>query len=431
MNFKILFYFLTLVLFHFPMLGRTETYEVKEISFFEVNSAITPATLDYLEKGFSKTPDRSLIIIKLNTPGGLVTTTKDIITAIGRQNRPVIVWITPEGASAASAGAIIASAAHLILMSPGTSLGAATPVGLGEDLKESDGRRKALNDLRSLVRSLSNERNRPAAPFEEMIERAASFTDGEAIDLEIALSVTSDSLKTLLQGRSLKVLGKELTLSVPPSVSQKTYDQTFAQRILEILANPSLAYLLFLLGIALLYFEFQAPGGYVAGSVGVCLLLIAAIAFQVLPFDWGALGLMFIGFVLLVIEIYVTSYGLLFLTGMVFFILGSLFLFQDHSGFISIHYFSIYSSLAGVFLGMGIVVWYLWRERKLPSRKVDFFLPQNSPGVVLSKKGDSYQIKVRGEIWTAYSEEIIAVDDPVIITAVDPDKLILKIRKSI
>src|SRR5690606_23860242 len=113
----------------------------KEISYLNVNSAITPATLDYLQHQFSNFTKHSLAVIRLNTPGGLVNTTKDIITLIGKQEFPVAVWITPEGASASSAGAIIAASAHFILMSPGTNMGAATPVGLGEDIKEGDGRK--------------------------------------------------------------------------------------------------------------------------------------------------------------------------------------------------------------------------------------------------------------------------------------------------
>src|SRR5690606_3649188 len=118
-------------------------YSVSELSVITINSAITPATYDYLNQNFKKLPKSAVIILKINTPGGLITTTKDIITLFGREKRPVVAWITPEGASASSAGAIIASAAHFIFMSPGTNMGAATPVGLSEDIKEGDGRKKA------------------------------------------------------------------------------------------------------------------------------------------------------------------------------------------------------------------------------------------------------------------------------------------------
>ena len=139
-------------------------YDVKEIRVLSVKSAITPATLDYLSNHLGKSSENRLTIIKMNTPGGLVTTTKDIIALFAKGNHPVVVWVTPEGASAASAGAIIASGAHFIFMAPGTNIGAATPVGLGEDLKESDGRKKAMNDLTATVRSLSEVRGRPARP---------------------------------------------------------------------------------------------------------------------------------------------------------------------------------------------------------------------------------------------------------------------------
>ncbi len=430
MTLRILVQILFLVLALFPLAVRSDDFVVEELSFFQITSAITPATYDYLERGFKSVRPQSIIIIKLNTPGGLVTTTKDIITLIGSQKKPVIIWITPEGATAASAGAIVSSSAHAIFMSPGTRMGAATPVGLGGDLKESDGKNKAMNDLKSLVRALSFERSRPAAPFEEMIEKASSFTDREAQDLQISETVSESNLIPMLDNRVMRIQGRNITLRISPEVIQKDYEATPAQKILNIFADPTMAYFIFLLGIALLYFEFQAPGGYVAGSVGTCLLVIAAMSFQVLPFDWGALGLLAIGFTLLVIEIYVTSYGLLFLTGMIFFILGSLFLFQDNSGFISIHYSAIYSSLGGVVLAMAFIVWYLWREKKRQSIKPDFFLPLNSPGIVLARKKDFYQVRVQGEIWNAFSEETFQIHDSVIVTSVDKDKLLIQIKKS-
>ena len=414
----------------FPLVGMTGTLEIKSLSFFTINSAITPATLEYLSSQTRNIPDDSLIVIKMNTPGGLVSTTKDIITLIGKQDHPVAVWITPEGASAASAGSIIASAAHFIFMSPGTSMGAATPVGLGEDLKESDGRKKAMNDLKSLVRSLSQERGRPAAPFEDMIDNATSFTDKEALHLKIAETLNSASkIPELLNNRTFKIKGQETTLSFAHNVSDKHIDPSLGQKLFEVLAHPTTAYFLFLLAVALIYFEFQAPGGYVAGTVGTCLLVIAGMGFQVLPLDWGAFSLLIIGVILLIIEIYVTTYGLLFLSGLAFFVIGSLFLFEDPSGFISVRYSVMYSSLAGVFSSMGLVAWYLWKEKKKKVIHPSPLIAINSPGVVMGKSKTHFQIKVRGEIWNATSADHLETGDPISVISVDPVKLLLEVKK--
>lgn len=438
MRIEILLHLLIVVSGLFWQESKAEDFIVKEVSVFEVNSAITPATLDYLQHQFPKTSDQAIILIKINTPGGLVTTTKEIITLIGSQNKPTVVWITPEGASASSAGAIIASAAHFIVMSPGTNMGAATPVGLGEDIKESDGRSKALNDLTSLVRSLSESRGRPGAPFEEMIKTAKSFTDKEALEQKMISGIVSSQkdILPLLEGKVFVLKGKTLTIRVDSGAVQNEYRASMGQNLLSVLANPQTAYFLFLLGVALIYFEFQAPGGFVAGGVGITSLIFAAISFQVLPLDWGAFGLLLVGAVLLILEIYVTSYGLLAVGGLISFLAGSLFLFHDETGYISVDYPVIISTLLGVVASTGFIIWYILKEAKKQPKSKDFFLPRESTGtiVTIGTNIDSpfhYQVKVQGEIWKGISEEKLAVGERVIIIDIAPEQLLVKIKKTL
>lgn len=416
----------------FPLTSKSSTFEARELSLLEINSAITPATLDYLQFQFKRIPKDALILIKMNTPGGLINTTKDIITLIGKQERPVAVWVTPEGASAASAGAIIASAAHFILMTPGSNMGAATPVGLGEDIKEKDGKAKALNDLKAMVRSLSDSRQRPAAPFEEMIETAKSYTDQEALKAGIISGIVSSEgdLVELLNGKPFTLKGQKWTLQIERSVPAKFYEPTAGQQILYVLSNPSTAYFLFLIGVALLYFELQAPGGFIAGGIGICFLLLAAISFQVLPLDWGALALLLVGVVLLILEVYVTSYGLLALGGIAAFIAGSLFLFHGEGGFISIDYPVLISTVLGISFATGIIIWYIMRDLSRQGKHVDFFLPLGSEGSVVDVNAHGYQIKVLGEIWRAVSDQELKLGDEIIVASVDSEKLITKVKKA-
>lgn len=415
----------------FPTETLARDYLIKEISLLRVQSAITPVTLDYLRHQFSKAPKESLLLIELNTPGGLVTITQEIITLIGAEERPVAIWVTPEGATAASAGSIIASSAHLIFMSPGTHMGAATPVGLSGDLKPSDGRNKLISDLTASVRSLCHLRGRPSAPFEEMIRDAKSFTDQEALKLRIIDGVISNAsdLKSLLAGKVIRIKGQETKLSVDPNVLTRVYEPTLGQSVLSVLSNPSTAYILFLVGIALIYFEFQAPGGYVAGAAGAVLVVISGISFQVLPLHWGAFGLMGLGVALFIIEIFVVSYGLLSVAGAVAFILGSLFLFKGETGLISVPYSAIVSTVAGVFSASGILVWYLYREQKR-QKKSNFFSPIGARGVVLSKLDErSYQVRVRGELWNAQSADLLGAQDEVEVVEADLPNLIIRVRK--
>ncbi len=431
MNRSILIQLLPLVLGVLPNLALTQDFLIHEMSYFQIQSAITPATYDYLSTQFKKVPEHSLIIIKMNTPGGLVSTTKEIISMMAQDKNPVAIWITPESASAASAGAIIASGAHFILMAPGTIMGAATPVGVNGDLKESDGRRKAMNDLKSLVRSLSLERNRPGHPFELMVEKAESYTAQEALNEKIidGIAVNQKEIVGLLKDREFKFHGKMTKIHFSDALTSKSYEPSSAQKILDNLSNPNTAYILFLIGMALVFFEFQAPGGYIAGAVGFCLMLISGMAFQVLPLDWGAFGMMIIGLFLFIVELYVTSYGALFIGGVIFFGLGSLFLFQHHSGFISVQYSIIYSALAGVLTAIGCMFIYLWREKKKPQIGKNFFLPENAAGIVMSKKENIYQVKVRGEIWNATSVDELMINEEILVEKVDPKKLLVQIKR--
>jgi membrane-bound serine protease (ClpP class) len=414
-NAPVLLYLLLIVFSHLPGAWAQAEPTFESVTFLHIDSAITPATYEYLKHSFQKAPLKSLLVIKMNTPGGLISTTKDIMGLIGKEKRSVAVWVTPEGASAASAGAIISSAAHYIFMSPGTTIGAATPVGLNGDIADQDGKRKILNDLTALVRSFNELRSRNNKPFEEMILKASSFTEKEALKEKVINGVVSSEAELLKYFHSENLATQDMAL-------------TWEQKFLDLLSNPTTAYLLFLVGLALIYFEFQAPGGYVAGSIGSALLLLAAMAFQVLPMDWGYFGLLILGLILFVAELYVTSYGLLFILGLISFSLGSIFLFHGDLGFISVRHTALVSSFLGILFSVTVLTWYLWRENK-KLKKRNMFSPLGSTGVVMKKHSpDQYQVKVHGEIWNAVSEENLEVDDPISVIQYDSKKLMMKIK---
>ncbi|MFP5458958.1 MAG: NfeD family protein [Bacteriovoracia bacterium] len=381
---------------------RIDTFVV-----LEVDASINPAIYNYIKTELERSPEHpgQFFVIKLNTPGGLVSTTKDIITTIGKSPRPVVVWVTPEGASATSAGAIIASGAHGLVMSPGTNIGAATPVMLGEDIKAADGRAKAVNDLSALVKSLSELRGRNADAFAKMIATAASFTSEEAKKQNIIDGIVNslDDIRALYDNRVMSLGGQKRTLKFAQVVQLETRNLDAGLSLLNIFAHPTTAYILFILGAALLYFEFQAPGGYISGGVGVLCLLLAGIGFQVLPLNMGAILLMVAGFVLLVLEIFITSYGLLALSGIGCLAAGSLFLFRHEDAWLTIQYSAIFSTLAAIVVFIGLIGWYLARHR---AQKIDFFSHADQEAEVIRLLADEaagtlYQVKVHGEIWKA------------------------------
>lgn len=412
-----------------PVWGQNSSFNVNQISYLDIDSAITPATLEYLQTQLKNIPPKSLIVIRMNTPGGLVTTTKDIIAALDSHQSPKVIWVTPAAASAASAGAIISAVADFIVMSPGTTIGAATPVGISEDLKESDGKNKVLNDLIALVSGLAEHRGRDPRPFIEMISQAKSFSDSQALQEGISLgsAQSTQDIIDLLQNKTFR--RKEITyaLNFSLQLDHQTYSPNLYQSVLSILAQPQLAYILFLLGIALIYFELQAPGGYIAGGLGVTSLIIAAISFQVLPLNWGAMGLIILGFILFILEIYIISYGLLSIGGIISLTLGSLFLFQTEHALIMPPQTIILSTLFSILLVMAGLTFFLFRTRK--KNDYAFFSPLGKEGVVLKTSKLLPQVKIEGQIWNAVSIDPLEINDRVIVIGYDNQKLEVIVSK--
>lgn len=406
---------------------------VETMVVLEIDASINPATARYLLRHLNEARPGDLVVVKLNTPGGLVSTTKDIITSMGKSPVPVIIWVTPPGASATSAGAIIAAGAHGLFMDQGTNIGAATPVGLGSDIPESDGRAKAINDLRALVESLSELRGRNAKGFSEMIATSASFTSQDALKKKIIDGEASslEALRSKLAGARVSLNGEARQLEFAQALSVVERPMDLGMSLLNVFAHPTTAYVLFVLGVALLYFEFQAPGGFLAGSVGVVLLILAAIAFQVLPLNFGAIALLVAGVFLLVLEVFITSYGLLTLAGLGCLFAGSLFLFDTPDAWMSVQYTTIFSTLGGVVAFVGFIAYYLARHR---SAKVRFFEHLGESATVvnaIAAEGTQtiYQVKTRGEIWRARGPAGLAQGAHVKIVQEDPQDLTLTIQQ--
>lgn len=408
-----------------------------------ITSSINPATLNYLKTAYtqSKKIDADLILIKINTPGGLVTTTKDIIRLFGESNIPTLVWVTPEGSSATSAGAIIASAAHILVMSEGTNIGAATPVELGKDVGKKDLRKKSINDLVALVQSLSEARNRNSKLFGEMVEKASSFKAREAVKKNLINGIANnyDDIYKILKKSTINIKGSPVKFIVDsPKIVHLEMD--LGQKLLNIFANPNMAYILFLIGAALMYLELQTPGGFIAGSIGLMALILAAISFQVLPLNLGGLGLIILAFFLFVLEIYIISYGILSLAGLCALTFGSLFLFRTDNAYIELSTSLIISAIGGIVAFMGfITLYWMYDAKKL--KQHSFFNLRGMTGEVIGISNNppedyfdgsnlfEYQVKVSGEIWRAKSSYSFKLNDKCTIDDRFVDELILKISK--
>lgn len=416
--------------------SQNPDYRISKTLEMTVNSSINPATFNYLKMGFERASKEgfNLIIIKLNTPGGLVSTTKEILTLFGSSNIPVIVWIAPEGASATSAGAIIASGSHLLYMSNGTNIGAATPINMGGDIEQKDLRKKAVNDLVALVKSLSETRNRNGELFAEMVKNASSFTAKDANEKNLinGIANSNEELFELIKGESINLKGKNIKLIIKNNQIVE-HEMDLGQKILNIFANPSMAYILFIIGAALIYLELQAPGGFVAGALGALSLILAGIGFQVLPLNWGAFGLIIVAFVLFVAEAYITSYGILSLAGIGALIVGSLFLFRTDNAYMKMSTSVIISTALGIGVFLAIVA-YLIVKDAFSKRPKDFFTHKGKKGLVVEKLPKEseeyhlYRVKISGEIWKARSKQEIEINKECTVLEQDKESLLLTVE---
>lgn len=397
-----------------------ENFTITKILSVTIDSSINPATFNYLDSAYKQAEREGshAILIKINTPGGLVTTTKDILASMGKSHIPTFVWVTPEGASASSAGAIIASGAHVLAMSSGTNMGAATPVQMSKGLEEGDLRKKAINDLVALVQSLSESRGRNAELFGKMIREAASYKAKEAHEKKL-IDFIADTEKEFFEkanGQVVQIFGKSYKLNISPDVKVDIQTMDLGQRLLNILASPDLSYIMFMLGAALIYFEFQTTG-FIAGALGALCLILAGIGFQVLPLNFGALGLIILAFVLFILESFITSHGLLSITGLASLLMGSLFLYRTDTAYIEMSKSLVYTTFGITTFFVLAMLFYILRERRKQKVPKDFYtlvgkdahvvekLPSDEQGIFL------YQVKVGGEIWHAKSHQEFEVGD--------------------
>jgi len=430
-------FFLAVWLFLLSSAWAETTYSVNKILSLNISSSINPATTNYLESGFKYAHKNSyqLILIKMNTPGGLLTTTKQILTMFGESDIPIVVWVTPEGASATSAGAIIASGAHLLYMNAGTNIGAATPITLGKDIEQTDMKNKAINDLKALVQSLAQTRGRSEKDFGSMIEDAKSFKAQDALNNRLINGMVhnENELFQSINQQKIKVKNQDLMLVLNnPKLDE--YEMDLGQKLLNILSNPSLTYILFLIGAALIYLEFQAPGGYVAGGLGFICVILSGIGFHLLPLNFGALGLIFLAFILFILEAFITSFGLIALAGFISLTIGSLFLFRTDDAYLHFSKMAMFSSIfsVGTFL---LIILYMFVKAMKVSDATSFHSLKGSIGKVtqiIDTTGTEkiYYIKVKGEIWKAKSLDDIPVNTPCLVLDKNDNEMILNIKRN-
>lgn len=386
----------------------------------EVKGAVSASTLDYIERASKNAQAQNCdsILIRMNTPGGSLQSTRMIVEHILASEVPYFCLITPQGGHAGSAGAIILQACHYAGGLPTTHLGAATPIMGGQEMPE-DLRKKMVNDTVSWVEGLASLRKRNLEFAREIVSEAKSVGVEEAVRLKALEVVTSDEVEFLNKARH--------ALELPESAEIVEFAPDLRHQILSFVADPEWAYMIFMGSLALLYFEITHPGMIVPGVLGAVGLVLSLVAFHKLAVAWGGLLLIVLGLGFLVAEIFVSSFGILGAGGLIAIFVGSVFLFDAESGY-SLPLSLIFSVVA--ILGLLVAGIAYLALKTIRTKTADFesdLLEASATVLAIDKEGLSGQVRVLGEIWRFHSEQPVAAGDSV--QVVSRAGLTLKIKK--
>jgi membrane-bound serine protease (ClpP class) len=398
-----------LVLIGLVAVGSRHAIAADHLNLVSLQDSINPGTKDFLERAIkiSAEDQAECLVILLDTPGGLMTTMRSMVQAIMNAPLPVVVYVYPSGAQAASAGVLITIAADFAAMAPGTNIGAAHPVsGTGEDIPKTMNE-KVMNDFLAFSRSIANERGRNADWVAKAIRESASITAAEAVSNNVidAVAADLDDLINQIDGYHVERKGFSKVLQVK-GLARRTLTPEWQDQILRVIGDPSIAYLLLMIGLAGLYFELSHPGTIFPGVIGGISLVAAAYALQKLPVNYAGFLFILLAVVFFILEIKVTSYGLLSLAGVLSLVVGSLMLFRvpGEIGRLSL---SVLVPTVGVISAFFVTVATLAfraQIRKPTTGKEGLVGTVGETRTDLNPEG---KIFVEGELWNAYADEPI------------------------
>lgn len=390
-----------------------------------VEGAIGAATAQLIEKAFAEAEDQkaALIVIEMNTPGGLDSAMRDIIKTILASDIPVALFVSPSGSRAASAGTYILYASHIAAMTPVSTLGAATPVSLGGDgdSEEKDGekqsddsdsamRRKVINDAAAYIRSLAEQRERNVEWAEKAVREAVSLSAEEALKEDVIeyIAADLDALLKALNGQTIKINSEKTVTLDLDNVRIETFTPDWRLKFLAAISDPSIAYILLMLGIYGIVFEFLSPGFGVSGTLGAIFLLTALFGLQMLPINYAGFAFIFLGMALLIAELFLPTFGLLGFGGLVSFILGSILLFDSNIPGFEVPYVTIFSTAISLFLLFLFVAFYVVRNVFGTSTTVSGNAQiLHSVGEAIEDFQGEGRIRLLGESWRAHSQVFI------------------------
>jgi len=401
------------------------------VAMIDLDGAITPVTARLLTAAIDRAQAEraQALIVRLNTPGGLERSMRSMAQAILNAEIPVIVYVAPTGARAASAGVFITMAAHVAAMAPATNIGAAHPVTIGGGDTGKEMGKKIENDAAAFARSLAAERGRNVDWAEKAVRASVSVTEREAVKLKV-VDLVAESVPDLLakiDGRTVKTARGPVTLATRDALV-KPIEVRFRDRFLALITDPNVAYILMMVGMLGIFFELQNPGVVLPGVIGGISLILAFFAFQSLPINWAGVLLILFGVALLIAEIKVVSHGVLTAGGVVAMVLGSFMLYEAPEVGFRVSWTVILPTVGAM---AGLVVWAVSAGVRAMMKSPVTGASGMIGRVVVARSalGPEGQVQVDGEIWRAVSEgEAIPAGEKVRVTAVDG--LTLKVSRA-
>lgn len=305
----------------------------QKVATITIDGSINPVSAEFIHNSIhnAKSDSAECLIIYLNTPGGLLTSTRQIVSAILNSPVPVVVYVAPAGAHAGSAGVFITLAAHVAVMAPGTNIGAAHPVLLQSQM-DSTMKEKATNDAAAFIRTISEKRSRNMLWAERAVRNSEAYTETEALKDSVIDLIAKNDLELLakLEGKKIEILGETKTLHTLFAKVEE-YKMNTVEKLLDMISNPNIAYILMMLGMMGLFFELSNPGAILPGIVGVIALILAFYAMHTLPVNYAGLALIVFAIILFILELKIVSHGLLAIGGIISLLLGSMMLMKSTS----------------------------------------------------------------------------------------------------
>jgi len=377
--------------------------------------------------GQAEKDSADLYILQLDTPGGLDESMRTIVKKIFESEIPVCVYVFPPGARAASAGAFIAISAHIAAMAPGTNIGAAHPVAIQGQM-DSVMIKKVVSDAVSYIKSIGKKRGKNIKVLEDMVRKSVSITAEEALKENVIdiIAISIDSLIEKLKGFEVEIKGERKKIEIKDKEIKKV-DMGLRERILMVISNPTVAYILLILGFYGLFFEITHPGAVFPGVIGAICLILAFYSFQTLPVNYAGVLLILLSMILFLLEVKVQSHGILGAGGVLSLLLGSLLLFSSDVPFLRISKIAIFTVLITTLLFFFIVIMKaVQAQRKKPVTGKEGMVGEMGKAKTDINKGKEGLVFVHGEIWRAVSEEEIKKGDKIIVTGFDGLKLTVK-----